>query len=169
MACFTTPKTNSLLGAAMALLLLAVPARADEPTPAMIDLAGKILADTNIRQSIDAVVPAMFAQLEHQIVVMHPEMRQVLRDTIIELMPGYSAGADSVLSEVTRSFASQMSEAELKATLAFFDSEAGKKYVAAQPAMIQQLTSSVTAWREGMSKDILPRLREAMKKKGYDF
>ena len=71
----------------MALLLFAVPARADEPTPAMIDLASKILADINIKQSIDVVVPGMFAELERQIAAMHPEMRQPLHETVVELMP----------------------------------------------------------------------------------
>jgi len=169
MACFTSVKTNSLLGAALALLLLAVPVRADEPTPAMIDLATKIIADTNIKQSIDIVVPAMFAELERQIAAMHPEMRQPLHETIVGLMPGYAGGEETVLSDITRALASQMSEADLRATLAFFESEAGKKYVGAQPAMINQLTSSVKTWRETMSKDILPRLRDAMKKKGYEF
>jgi hypothetical protein len=169
MACFTSPKSNSRLGAAVALLLLAAPAYADGPTPAMIDLASKILADTNIKQSIDVVVPGMFAEVERQIAAIHPEMRQPLHETIVELMPGYAGGEEAVLSDITRALASQMSEADLKATLAFFDSEAGKKYVGAQPAMIKQLSASVGAWRETMSKDILPRLRDAMKKKGYEF
>ncbi len=169
MACFTSPKTNILIGAVTALLLFGVPARADEPTPAMIDIAAKILADTNLKQSVDVVVPGMFVELERSIGAMHPEMRQVLHETVVELMPGYAGGEEAVLKDVTHTLASQMSEAELKATLAFFESDAGKKYVAAQPAMIKQLTSSVAAWREAMSKDIVPRLRDAMKKKGYDF
>jgi hypothetical protein len=169
MACFTSPKTNFLIGAAMALLLFGVPARADEPTPAMIDMAAKILADTNLKQSVDVVVPSMFAELERSIGAMHPEMRQVLHETVVELMPGYAGGEEAVLKDVTHTLASQMSEAELKATLAFFESDPGKKYVAAQPAMIKQLGISAGAWREAMSKDIVPRLREAMKKKGYNF
>ncbi len=169
MACFASPKTNCLWGAAMALLLFGLPARADEPTPAMIDMAAKILADTNLKQSVDVVVPGMFVELERSIGAMHPEMRQVLHETVVELMPGYAGGEEAVLKDVTHTIASQMSEAELKATLAFFESEAGKKYVAVQPAMINQLTASVGAWREVMSKDIVPRLRDAMKKKGYDF
>ena len=169
MACLTSPKTNGLLGAALALLLFAVPARAADPTPAMIDLASKILADTNIKQSIDVVVPGMFAELEHQIASMHPELRQPLHQTVVELMPAYAGGEEATLSDITRALASQMSEADLKATLAFFDSAAGKSYVAAQPAMFQQLQTSVGVWRETMSHDILPRLRDAMKKKGYDF
>jgi hypothetical protein len=169
MASFPSPKTNSLLGAAMALLLFGLPVRADEPTPAMIDMAAKILADTNLKQSVDVVVPGMFAELERSLAAMHPEMRQVLHETVVELMPGYAGGEEAVLNAVTHTLASQMNEADLKATLAFFESEAGKKYVAAQLPIINQLTASVGAWREVMSKDIVPRLREAMKKKGYDF
>lgn len=169
MACFTSPKANISIGAVAALLVFSAPARADEPTPAMIDMAAKILADTNLRQSVDVVVPGMFVELERSIGAMHPEMRQVLHETVVELMPGYAGGEEAVMKDVTHTLASQMSEAELKATLAFFESDAGKRYVAAQPAMINQLSKSVTAWREVMSKDIVPRLRDAMKKKGYDF
>jgi hypothetical protein len=169
MARFTSQKTNILVGAAVALLLVGFPVRADGPTPAMIDAAAKIIADTNLKQSIDIVVPGMFAELERSIGAMHPEMRQVLHETVVELMPGYAGGEETVLHDITLAMASQMSEADLKATLAFFESEPGKRYVAAQPAMINQLQVSVGAWRESMSKDIVPRLREAMKKKGYDF
>jgi uncharacterized protein len=169
MACFTSPKARIFVGAVAALVLFSAPTRADEPTPAMIDMAAKILADTNLRQSVDVVVPGMFVELERSIGAMHPEMRQVLHETVVELMPGYAGGEEAVLNDVTHTLASQMSEAELKAALAFFESDAGKRYVAAQPAMINQLTKSVTAWREAMSKDIVPRLRDAMKKKGYDF
>ena len=169
MAYLPSPKTKTLLGAAMALLLFGLPARADQPTPAMIDMAARILTDTNLKQSVDIVVPGMFAELERQIGAMHPEMRQVLHETVVELMPGYASGEETVMKDITLTLASQMSEAELKATLAYFESDAGRKYVAAQPAMIKQLTASVGAWREVMSKDIVPRLREAMKKKGYDF
>ena len=169
MAHLASPKTKTLLGAAMALLLFGLPARADQPTPAMIDMAARILTDTNLKQSVDIVVPGMFAELERQIGAMHPEMRQVLHETVVELMPGYASGEETVMKDITLTLASQMSEAELKATLAYFESDAGRKYVAAQPAMIKQLTASVGAWREVMSKDIVPRLREAMKKKGYDF
>src|SRR5664279_1502783 len=128
MACFTSTKANTLIGALMALLLLGAPVRADEPTPAMLDMAAKILADTNLVQSVDVIVPAMFSELERSLGGMHPEMRQALHETIVELMPGYAGGELAVLNDIARTLASQMNEADLKATLAYFESDAGKKY-----------------------------------------
>ena len=169
MACFTSAKAKTSMCVLAALVLFGVPAGADEPTPAMLDLAAKILADNNLRQSVDVIVPAMFAELERNLVTMHPEMRQPLHDAIVEMMPGYAGGETAVLKDVSQTLASQMTESELKATLDFFESEPGKKYVASQPAMIKQLGISAGAWRQQLSNDIVPRLREAMKKKGYDF
>ena len=45
----------------------------------------------------------------------------------------------------------------------------GKKYVAAEPALINELQSAGTAWRQKLANDLLVRVREEMKKKGVDF
>ena len=60
-------------------------------------------------------------------------------------------------------------EEEIKEVLAFYESPTGKKYVAAEPAFINELQSSGTAWRQKLANDLLVRVREEMKKKGVDF
>lgn len=62
-----------------------------------------------------------------------------------------------------------MTEQELKDTQAFFESPTGKKYLAVQPALLQELAISANVWRPKLATDMMGRLREEMKKKGYDF
>ncbi len=62
-----------------------------------------------------------------------------------------------------------MTEQELKDTVTFFDTPSGKKYLATQPVLVQQVGQLARAWREQLSTDILARAHEEMKKKGTDF
>ena len=62
-----------------------------------------------------------------------------------------------------------MTEQELKDTAAFFDSPSGKKFLEAQPAVLGQVGQFARAWHDKLSTDIITRVREEMKKKGYSF
>ena len=48
-------------------------------------------------------------------------------------------------------------------------SPTGKKYVAAEPAFIDELQSAGSAWRQKLADQLVTRVREEMKKKGVDF
>jgi hypothetical protein len=74
-----------------------------------------------------------------------------------------------VFTDTARALASRLSEAELKQTLDYFDSPAGKKYTAAQAPVLEMLASSGGLWRQKLTKIMLDRTREEMKKKGFEF
>ena len=62
-----------------------------------------------------------------------------------------------------------MSEKELQDVAAFFESPAGKKYLAVEPVFLQKLSAVAEPWRQKLTTDILARAREEMKKKGVEF
>jgi len=145
------------------------PARADAPTPADVDLARQILISVGLKASMDKIVPAMLSQLQGQLLQIHPEMGKTLHETLVGLEPEFSKGEDSVVTDVATVLASQLSDAELKQTLDFFNSPAGKKYTLAQAPILEMLASSGGLWREKLTKIMLDRTREEMKKKGFTF
>ena len=53
--------------------------------------------------------------------------------------------------------------------LAFYESPTGKKFVAAEPAFVNELQVAGSNWRQKLADDLLPRVREELKKKGVDF
>ena len=144
-------------------------ARADDATPAQVELAKKVLISVGLKGSMDQIVPAMLGQLQSQLLQIHPEMGKQLHETLVALQPEFNEGEDAVFTDTARAMASRMTEAELKQTLDYFDSPAGKKYVAITPVFLQNLSDVTGAWREKLSTDILERARAAMKKKGVDF
>ncbi len=68
-----------------------------------------------------------------------------------------------------RIYAEHMSEDDLRAAAAFFDSPAGKNYVAAQPLMLDQLVVAMQAWTQETSTYMMKRVQQEMEKKGDKF
>jgi hypothetical protein len=171
MPLFASSRYMSAGGALVALAVLvgSVPARADEPTPATIEMAGKILDQVGLKATVDGVVPSLLGEIERNLLAAHPEMRDALHATLLSLVPELIKSEEAVLNDVSRVMAANMGEADLKASLAFFQSDAGKKYIMVQKPVLQELQLSGAAWREQMASSLLPKIREEMKKKGFSF
>ena len=169
MSFVTALKRPLLAGALLALAFAAVPARADEPSPEALKIAGAIIGDVGLKASVDTHVPNLMAEVERSIGTIHPEMQSALHDTVTALGPEFAPRDAAVLADVTHVLASRMSEQELRDTQGFFESATGKKYLASQPVLLQALSASVGAWRRQVSNDIVARVREEMKKKGFEF
>jgi hypothetical protein len=144
-------------------------ARADEPSAAALSLASTVIADIGLKASVDSFVPSLFNEMERNISGLHPEMQSSLHETLVALLPEYTKTEDSVLADVAHVLASKMTEQDLRDTQTFFESPVGKKYIATQSVLLQELSISAAVWRRQVSADLLTRVREEMKKKGYNF
>jgi hypothetical protein len=161
--------TGALGALAILTALAAAPALAADPPPASVALAARILDDVGLKATVDAVAPYMLGELERSVVTTHPEMKAAMHDVVVALTPELVKSESGVLNDVASVMAARMSESELKEAVAFFESPAGKKYVATQVPILQQLNASGSAWRQQLSTSLLPRVREEMKKKGFEF
>ncbi len=139
------------------------------PSPAAIAAADTILADVGIKQSVALVVPAMMAELEQNVNKTRPEIRDSLRETLKAIKPEFDKTAEQTYSTAATILAQQMSEKEIVDVAAFFESPAGKKYLAIEPVFRQKFSSVAVPWQDKLSTDILVRAREEMRKKGIEF
>jgi uncharacterized protein len=160
---------RGLAAALIATALTAGSVYADEAGPAQIDAAKKILVAVGLKASIDQIVPAMLAQLQTQLLQMHPEMGKPLHETLVGLAPEFSKGEEGVFTDTARALANRLSQDQLQQTLSYFESEAGRKYTLAQADVLNALGASGAAWRQQLTVVMLTRTREEMKKKGFNF
>jgi len=165
----TALKRSLLAGALVGLAAAAAPARADEPSPEALKIAAAIVADIGLKASVDSIVPGLMGEVEHSIGTIHPEMQSALHETVVAVAPEFATRDASVLADVSHVLAARMTEQELRDTQAFFESPTGKKYLTTQPLLLQAANVSVGAWRRQVSNDIVARVREEMKKKGFEF
>ncbi len=156
-----------LIGGALALALSS--AKAQEVAPGHLAAARELVTLTGISRSFDAMVPQMMDQLERTLKTTRPEIAKDLAATMKSLEPEFGKGADEMLTTSARIVAKYMNEAELKDSLTFFKSPAGKKYVDMQPQMLDQLVVAMQGWSEKLSASMMTRVREEMKKKGHDI
>jgi hypothetical protein len=164
-----SPATRALFGAIAWLAAAQIPARADEPSPAAIEIATKIVGQLGLKQTLDSIVPALFTEFERGVLQSRPELKDSLHQTLVALLPEFNKGETNVISDVAHVMAAKLSEPELKEVVAFYDSPTGKKFVEAEPAFVAELQISGRNWRQKISQDLLPRVREELKKKGVDF
>jgi hypothetical protein len=162
-----TPK--AFIAVALMALAMAAPARGDEPSPDAIALAASILNDIGLNNSVAAVVPLTLRELERNIAAIHPEMQSALTESSVAILPEFAKSDEKVLGDLAHVFAARMTEQELRDTKAFFESPVGKKYLEAQPVILQEFSVATGVWRRQLSNDLLSRLRQEMKKKGYEF
>ncbi len=162
-----TPKVLAVAAGLMAISSFG--ARADEPTSNALTLAAKLIADIGLKASVDSEAPTLAGEIQNQLSQLHPEMGSTLHESLMQILPEFQTADASVLADLAHVLASKMSEQELKDTLAFFESETGKKYLAVQPVLLQELAISAQAWRPKLANDMMSRLRDEMKKKGYQF
>ena len=75
----------------------------------------------------------------------------------------------TIIDDVVHVLAAQMTLQEMRDTDTFFEGPLGKKYLAVQPIILQELSISAQVWRQRQMTALMARVREEMKKKGYDF
>ena len=142
---------------------------APTPSPAAIAAADTILNTIGLKQQIAIVVPGMMQELETNVTRTRPEIRDSLRVTLKAIQPEFDETAKQTYIQAEGLLASEMSDQDIIAVAAFFNSPAGKKYVQVTPVFIRNLGDLTGAWRDRISTDILERARAEMKKKGIDF
>ncbi len=169
MALRTSPKARILLGALAALTTLEAPVLAAEPSPAAIESANRLVGELGLKQSLDIIVPLLFGEFEKSVLATRPELKDPLHQTLVSLAPEFNKGEPAVLADVAHVMASKMTETELKEVVTFYESPTGRKFVAAEPAFVNELQVSGTAWRQKLANDLLIRVREELKKKNIDF
>ncbi len=108
-------------------------------------------------------------QIAQSLVQTRPEIAKDLEEVLTQLKPEFDHQADEMIDTAAQIYVKQMSEPDLKAADAFFESPAGKKYVETQPAFLSEVVTAMQDWQNKISTGMMTRVREEMKKKGHEI
>ena len=122
-----------------------------------------------VKETIAKTVPTMMTEFERNLTTTRPEIRDSLRQTLVEIKPEFDNSAKLTYQKAEALLALAMSDKELEEVATFFTSPTGRKFLAIQPIFLQRLQDMLDPWRQGLSTDIVAKAREEMKKKGVDF
>ena len=146
-----------------------VPVPVPEIRPEKLAAARAVVVSSGMSRSFEP----MAAQLEEQIPIVvtrtRPDLAPDLTVVLAQLKPEFDKKGEEMVDIAARIYARDMSEDDLKATAAFFDSPAGKDYVRAQPVMLDELVVSMQSWTQEMSSYMMKRVQTEMEKRGKKF
>lgn len=144
-------------------------ANAPEPTAAHVEAARQLILSTGISRSFQIIIPEFMDQIGVTLTQTRPELTGDLTVVLGDLKPEFDKQADEMIDLSARIYAHLLSEEDIRAIVAFFKSDAGNKYVNAQPFFLNQLVAGMQAWQQKISVNMMTRVREEMKKKGHDL
>ncbi len=137
--------------------------------PGQLAAARDVVISSGMARSFTPMVPQLEEQIPLVVMRTRPEFAKDLTGVLAGLEPEFAKKTDEMIDIAAKIYARGMSEDELKATAAFFNSPAGKKYVDAQPLMLDQLVVSMQAWTQETSSYMMKRVQVEMEKRGDKF
>jgi hypothetical protein len=138
-------------------------------TPSQLAAARALVIASGMSRSFTVVIPQFVNQIGSSLTETRPELTEDLKAVFAALAPEFIKQADEMTDIAAQIFAKHMSEADLKAAVAFFTSPSGKQYVAAQPPILTDIVTAMQGWQGKVSTNMMTRVREEMKKKGHDI
>ncbi|WP_430911090.1 DUF2059 domain-containing protein [Methylobacterium sp. sgz302541] len=155
----------------------AAPAKPAAPTPAAVTpqlsanhlaLAKEVMLGSGLARSFDSILPTFDQQIRQQAVT-RPELTDDLDAVLKGLQPEMELQKQRMIDTAARIYANQLSEAELSDIAAFFRSPSGKRYVATQPQVLDQMVQAMQTWTQEVSEYAMVRVRAEMSKRGHQM
>jgi hypothetical protein len=69
--------------------------------------------------------------------------------------------------DVAKEYATNFTEPELKAILAFYQSPAGKRLLERQPKVVDSSMKFAQTWANKLSDEVVAKMRDELKKRGH--
>jgi uncharacterized protein len=139
------------------------------PSPSHLAAARALVIACGMSRSFSIIIPQFMHQIGSSLTQTRPELTHDLNAVLAGLKPEFDKQADEMVDIAAQIYVKQMSEQDLKAAVAFFESPAGKKYVETQPAFLTEVVTAMQGWQGKISTDMMSRVRAEMKKKGHEL
>lgn len=142
-------------------------ALAQQPSPAALKMAGEIVKITGGLELFAPIVPGVVEQSRQFFVQQNPMITNDVNEVAAQVRKDYEARVSEVHTKVIEIYAANLSEQELKDILAFYTSPAGKKFLVAQPKIVDESLKFAQEWANSLSDEVIGKIREGLKKKGH--
>lgn len=153
-----------------ALLALATQSQAQQkPSANAVATAKEIITTKGALSLFTPLVSGVVEQAKLLFLQQNPNLQKDLNDVAASLRTEYQPRFSEIGDEISRIYATQFTEQELKDLLAFYKSPLGKKLVTAEPQIAEQGLKFAQDWANKLSEEVITRMRAEMKKKGHDI
>jgi hypothetical protein len=161
--------------AAFLLLTAAAPAvRAETPganaaqiDPERLKAARELMAVVKADQNMTMLVPMILSQLRSVMPPLAPEAEKARDEVMAEIEKQFKARTGEILDKLAMLYAQRFTADEMRTVAAFYQTEAGQKFVAAMPQLAAEGMRIGQEWGRTIGIEAEQKIRQEMKKRGF--
>jgi hypothetical protein len=161
-----TNRAVRLATAAIALAVSSPAAYAQQPTAAAIASGKELVAVTGATTLFDPLVAGVIEQAKLLYLQQNPGLSKDLNEIADKLRSEMAPRLSELSNEVAKLYATNFTDQELKTIIAFYQSPAGKKLLTQQPIIVDSSMKFAQTWANGLSDEVVGKMREELKKRG---
>ncbi len=141
-----------------------------EVKPSHLAVAKELLQTMRADQTMDQMITLILPQQVAAIKMLRPDIPKKALDRFAELFSAaFSRHKGEFIAAAAKTYARHLSEADMKNAIAFYNTETGRNFLDAQPAMMGELTKINIAMATQISKSAVQEAVRQLKKEGHDL
>jgi hypothetical protein len=154
---------------ALALVAAAGAAQAQQPSAAALASARELMELKGVKSLVEPVVVGVIEQTKGTILQTNPGLTKDLDEVSAQLRNEYQPRVAEMTNEIVQLYAQRFSEQELKESIAFYKSAAGRKMLAEEPRILDATYARLQQWAIRFQDEVMTRVRAEMKKRGHNL
>jgi uncharacterized protein len=162
-----TKRAARLTTLVVALVAFGPAAHSQQPSAAAMATAKELVAITGTTTLFNPLIAGVVEQSKLLFLQQNPGLAKDLNEIAEKMREDLKPRFVELTNEVAREYATNFTESELKAILAFYQSPAGKKLLERQPAVVDSSMKFAQDWANKLSDEVVPKMREQLKKRGH--
>ena len=138
--------------------------------PSHLAVAKELLQVVRADQTMDQMIRLIMPQQIAAIKKLRPDIPQKVLDRFAELFSAaFSRHKGEFITVAARTYARHLSETDMKNVIAFYNTETGRNFLDAQPAMMGELSRINAAMASQIAKRSVQEAVRQLKKEGHDL
>ena len=158
-----------ILFAAFALIGLARPAAAANPSPGALLIAKEICEAKGVKTMFEPLVRGVIEKARAVFMQTNFMWANDIAAVTAIAHQKYDQRVSELVDATARIYATHFTEAELKNILAFYQSPLGHKMLSEEPKIIDESMVNAGKWGDDLSEEVMATMRAEMKKRGHDM
>lgn len=142
-------------------------ANAQQPSPAAMASAKELISITGATALFSPLIAGVVEQAKVLYLQQNPALSKDLNEIATQMRTDLQPRFSELTDEVSRLYATNFTEQELKDILAFYKTTAGKKLLAAQPKIVDSSMKFAQDWANKLSDQVIAKMRDELKKRGH--
>ena len=160
-------RTTRVGALAVALIALAPSAYGQQPSAAAMATAKELITATGATAVFSPLIAGVVEQSKLLFLQQDPGLAKDLNEISAQIRTDLAPRFSELTNEVATLYATNFSEEELKAILAFYQSPVGKKLLVTQPRLIDSSMKFAGDWANKLSGEVTTKMRAELKKRGH--